>query len=243
MLIWGATDKGKSRAGNQDAYQIIRNEDDTGLCVVCDGMGGARAGDVASKVACETFCDEIKRRTKHNMSIASMRSAMIGAGEIANRVVFQMSNTNAEYSGMGTTLVAAMISGDEVLVMNIGDSRAYLLTNNKLSRITRDHSLAEDMLLSGGLTPEQARNYPGKNLITRALGTEMTIEGDFYPLKMLPGDCLLLCTDGLSNMLEDADIERVLTENVDLGSCCDKLVDFANERGGLDNITVALIAF
>jgi len=241
MRAWGATDQGKARTDNQDVY-YFSCDDDMALCVVCDGIGGARAGKVASKVACDTAVDEIKRRRKAGQKASLSEKSIAEAVEIANRVVYHMSTTNESYYGMGTTMVGALISGGETLVFNIGDSRAYLLSGSKLSRITRDHSAVEHMVEKGDITAEEARSHPDKNLITRALGTDEVVECDFYPLKAKKGEWLLFCSDGLNDMLDDNEMENIMTRDADMSGCCKRLIDAANARGGLDNITVVIVA-
>jgi len=241
MRAWGATDQGKARTDNQDVY-YFSFDDDMALCVVCDGIGGARAGKVASKVACDTAVDEIKRRRKPGQKATSCKKHISEALEIANQVVYRMSQTNDNYNGMGTTMVGALICGGETLIFNIGDSRAYLLSSSKLKRITRDHSTVEDMVEQGNITAEEARSHPNRHLITRALGTDDSVECDFYPLRANKGEWLLFCSDGLNDMLEDHEIEEIMNKDADMSGCYKRLIDEANARGGLDNITVVIVA-
>jgi protein phosphatase len=229
------------RTENQDFFFLdVLHEDNQAICVVCDGMGGARAGNIAARTAVEVFADEVRQRLSANMDMRAVSRLLEDTLEIANHVVYEMSCERAAYNGMGTTLVGAVVIEERAAVINVGDSRAYHIAGGEIIRITRDHSLVEDMLLAGGITAEEARRFPGKNLITRVLGTEPALQGDVYPLRLSKGDCLLFCSDGLTNMLEDHEIYHEFTYG-ELKDCCDRLISKANARGGHDNITVLIL--
>lgn len=242
MNAWGITDKGMVRAQNQDSFFLhVIHEEDQAIVAVCDGMGGARAGNVASELALETFIEAVRHSLKPSPSRKYLKQSLVNAVEHANTRVFERARSGEEYAGMGTTLVGAIISNRTVAVVNVGDSRAYRVGADGISRITRDHSLVEALISKGDLTSEQARSHPGKNLITRALGTEAQVECDLYSFEMTPGEYLLLCSDGLTNVLEDQEILHEVLECGEPSQGCRHLMDMANARGGPDNITVALV--
>ena len=241
MQCWGLTDPGCVRPQNQDAYQIEQLDRNTALCVICDGMGGAKSGNVASSLAVDVFVQEIKRTWTSSMSTAKMDQMLRGAVKLANFTVFDQAVQFEEFTGMGTTLVAALISGRDVTVVNVGDSRCYHVSKNGIRQLTRDHSLVQMMVERGELTPELARSYPGKNFITRAIGTETVVECDLFRHRLERGDCLLLCTDGLSNMMDDQEILFEVVHGINKQQCCQRLLTIAKNRGAPDNVTSILV--
>lgn len=241
MQYWGLTDPGCVRTQNQDAYQMEQLDKNTLLCVVCDGMGGAKSGNVASSLAVDVFVQEVRRTWVPGMDREMVEQMLRGAVKLANFTVYDQAQTIEEFSGMGTTLVAMMLQGKEAVFVNVGDSRAYGFGRNGLRRITTDHSLVQMMVARGDLTPEQARVYPGKNYITRAIGTEAVVECDVFHVDLERGDCLLLCTDGLSNMLDDQEILFEVVHGVNKQQCCQRLLDIAKNRGAPDNVTSVMV--
>lgn len=241
MQYWALTDPGCVRTQNQDAYQIEQLDWNTVLSVICDGMGGAKSGNVASSLAIEVFVQEIKRSWVSGMSPEKIDQMLRGAVKLANFTVFDQSQQFEEFLGMGTTLVAALVHGKEVTVVNVGDSRVYGVDQNGIRRLTKDHSLVQMMIERGELTPERARTYPGKNFITRAIGTEPVVECDLFHHKVERGDCLLLCSDGLSNMMDDQEILFEVVHGINKQYCCQRLLDIAKTRGAPDNATSILI--
>ena len=241
MQYWGLTDPGCVRPQNQDAYQIEQLDRNTLLCVVCDGMGGAKSGNVASTLAVEVFVEEVRRTWVSGMDMADAEQMLRGAVKLANFTVYDQARELEEFDGMGTTLVAFLLSGKEVTVVNVGDSRAYCVSRNGIRRITTDHSLVQMMIERGELTPERARTYPGKNYITRAIGTEAVVECDVYHLMVERGDCLLLCTDGLTNMMDDQEMLFEVVHGINKQHCCQRLLDIAKNRGAPDNVTSVLV--
>ena len=241
MQYWGLTDPGCVRTQNQDTYQLEQLDKNTLLCVVCDGMGGAKSGNVASSLAVDVFVQEVRRTWVPGMDREAVEQMLRGAVKLANFTVYDQAQTIEEFSGMGTTLVAVMLQGKEAVIVNVGDSRAYGFNRNGIRRITTDHSLVQMMVARGDLTPEQARVYPGKNYITRAIGTEAVVECDVFHADLERGDCLLLCTDGLSNLLDDQEILFEVVHGVNKQKCCDRLLDIAKNRGAPDNVTSVLI--
>ena len=241
MEAWGLTDPGKVRSQNQDFYELRELDDDTMLAVVCDGMGGARAGNVASRLAVEVFYQEIERVMDSRLSEKELLRMLKEATELANSAVYEQSLLSDAYVGMGTTLVAALIRGNKAYVVNVGDSRAYHLNREEIHMITEDHSVVEMMVKRGEITREQAKYHPVKNLITRAVGTEETVESDTFVQELKPGDTILLCSDGLSNMMADQEILFEVAHGANRSNCCKRLLDIAENRGAPDNVTVVIV--
>lgn len=241
MQSWGLTDPGCVRKQNQDAYQIEQLDRNTLLCVVCDGMGGAKSGNIASSLAVDVFVEEIRRSWKSSLDGEKIDLMLESAVKLANFTVFDQSQQFEDFSGMGTTLVAALIRGKRVTVVNVGDSRAYKVDADGICQLTKDHSLVQMMVERGELTPELARTYPGKNFITRAIGTEPTVQCDIFHLDVAKGDFILLCSDGLSNMMDDQEILFEVVHGVNKQYCCERLLNIAKNRGGPDNVTSILV--
>ena len=241
MQYWGITDPGCVRAQNQDTYQIEVLDKNTLLCVVCDGMGGAKSGNVASTLAADVFVQEVKRTWTPDMDPEKLDQMLRGAVKLANFTVYDQAQQFEEFDGMGTTLVAVLIQGKSATVVNVGDSRAYCLDEEGIRQITTDHSLVQMMIHHGELTPEQARSYPGKNLITRAIGTESVVECDVFHRRLGKGECILLCTDGLSNLLDDQEILFEVVHGTNKKSSCERLLAIAKNRGAPDNVTCILV--
>lgn len=241
MEWFGLTDRGRVRPTNQDIYQIeVREDNDTALLVVCDGMGGANAGNVASRFAAQSFVEYARGMLDRELDAAKRQALLTHALVQANDTVFSLAGRQPEFRGMGTTLVAALIQGDQVTVLNVGDSRAYLFDGTRLHQLTEDHSYVEEMRRQGRITEADARTHPQKNLITRAVGVEPDVDGDLFEAQLAPGEMLLLCSDGLTGMVEDEKIGQTLKDAKTLALAGDALLTLALEGGGRDNITVAL---
>lgn len=240
MNIWGITDVGAVRHQNQDSYHIELLAEDMALGIVCDGMGGAKAGNVASQLAVETFLETAKAQPPEQWR-NEPEALLHFAAEQANGAVHFRANVDADCRGMGTTMVVALVVGDRAYILNIGDSRCYLVQPEGISRITRDHSLVEDLVARGQITPEQARQHPQKNLITRALGAESRLRADLFRQPMEPGDALLLCSDGLSNVVSDQELLYEVLHGGPAEDCCRRLLDIALSRGAPDNVTAVLL--
>ena len=241
MQYWGLTDPGCVRSQNQDAYQIVQLDRSTVLAVLCDGMGGAKSGNIASSLAIDVFVQELRRVHKPGMSKEAVEQMLISGAKLANFTVYDQAKQFEEFDGMGTTLVAAYITGKKATIVNVGDSRCYHVDREGIEQVTRDHSLVELMVERKELTPEQARNYPGKNYITRAVGTETMVECDLFHVKLERGDALLLCSDGLSNIVDDQEILFEVVHGVNKEYCCQRLLDIAKMRGAPDNVTSVLV--
>ena len=238
IKAWGITDRGVVRHQNQDAYYLDVPDEGLALAVVCDGMGGAKAGNVASTLAVDTFVEALR---SGSVDAQEPNEALAGAAELANRAVFDRAASDPACQGMGTTMVAVLVAGHGAYILNIGDSRCYLVTEEGISRVTRDHSVVEDLVQKGRITPEEARLHPRKNLITRALGAEEHVRADLYRLDLNEGDCLLLCSDGLSNIVTDQEILYEIIHGGEKADCCRRLLDIAMSRGAPDNVTAVLL--
>lgn len=237
MKISSLTDIGAKREMNQD--YLYSSEEAVGklqnLFIVADGMGGHRAGEFASRYAVETIV-ETARKSEKKDSIGILTESIMAA----NRLLKEYADSHREMRGMGTTIVAATVEGHHLLAANVGDSRLYL-AGEQMIQITRDHSLVQEMVRLGEIDQERARNHPDKNIITRAVGVDRNVQIDFFEVNLEPGQRVLLCSDGLTNMVEDHEIQKILQEQEELARKTEKLVELANRNGGKDNITVIII--
>ncbi len=263
MNFFGKSDTGKIRTMNQDSYLIRPICKNATLCVVCDGMGGAKSGNVASELAVKTFAKQVakyaaaKKNKDDILELSSDDACVIldNAAKDTNRSVYKKSQSSADYQGMGTTLVAALFCDDIVYVINVGDSRLYLISDNTITQITHDHSYVQHLIDSGSLTPDEARNHPYRNRITRAVGIKNELDTDIFSVELSSVDLcyLLLCTDGLSGQLAPEDIYEIISSDLDieivtdveaeLGDKIDRLIGAANDAGGPDNITAVLVKY
>ena len=241
MEYWGLSDIGRVRAQNQDAFRIEELDRHTILAVVCDGMGGAKSGNIASRLAIDVFVGEVKNSWKASMTQEQTEQALENAVKLANFTVYDQARQYEEFAGMGTTLVAALLSGKTATIVNVGDSRCYHITRSDIRRITVDHSVVQMMVDRGELTAEEARSYPGRNYITRAVGTEPTVQSDLFAIRVERGDALLLSSDGLHNEVDDQEILFEVVHGVNNDNCCQRLLDIANMRGSPDNVTSVLV--
>ena len=242
MQSWGLTDVGCTRAQNQDAFLIEKLDKHTLLCVVCDGMGGAKSGNIASTLAADVFVQQVKQTWSGEFNQGNVDHMLKNAVKLANFTVFDQAQQFEEFTGMGTTLVAVFIHDKWVTVVNVGDSRAYLIDKVGIHQVTVDHSVVQLMVSRGEITPEQAKTYPGKSLITRAIGTETVVPCDIFHKKVSPGNFLLLCSDGLSNLMDDQEILFEVAHGQEKDRCCQRLLDIAKKRGAPDNVTSVLVA-
>ena len=229
------TDRGRKRPSNEDAFGFSVEH---GVYVVCDGMGGAAAGEVASSIA----VDEVLRHiTAHREPTASLPEAAEQAVCAANEAIYARAQRNARLAGMGTTLVVLVAEERRAWVFNVGDSRCYRLRNGRLEQVTLDHSLVEEQVRMGRMTESEAQRSPLRNVITRALGTQNCVTPDSFELQTEPGDVFLLCSDGLTRELSDRTLESILNCNVALQDRCARLIEAAKKAGGHDNITCVLV--
>jgi PPM family protein phosphatase len=226
---YAGTDTGRQRRANEDSV-LARSP----LFVVADGMGGAQAGEVASRIAVESFHPGLRDASEPEAALATL-------AQEANARIHELSHANAEQAGMGTTLTAAYVGEDDVAIAHVGDSRAYCLRDGQLLRLTDDHSLVDELIRQGRLTPEEAVDHPQRSVITRALGPEAVVEVDTRSFRARGGDVYLLCSDGLTTMIPEEQIAAVLLAHAPLREAGEALIAAANEAGGRDNITVVLI--
>ncbi len=237
LRTFSLTDIGKKRQLNQDI--VFTSEEALGnlpnIFIVADGMGGHKAGDYASRYTVETIVKEVENSEEKN-PIKIIKYAI----EKANENIRSAASADERLEGMGTTVVVATCEGNLLRVANVGDSRLYIV-NREIIQITRDHSLVEEMVRMGGLDKAAARNHPDKNIITRAIGAQDTIEVDFFDVMLEPNDIVLMCSDGLSNMLEDEEIYMILNAQSDIVEKAEELIKAANNNGGKDNIAVIII--
>ena len=238
--LHAAVDPGRARSNNEDS---VATDPGVALAVLADGMGGYNAGEVASTMATGFIQTELSRWLREagdQASDAEVRRAMDICVDNANRAIFNAANTNPQYAGMGTTLVVAVFRDKRLMLGHVGDSRGYRLRGGRLQQLTRDHSLLQEQIDAGLITPEQAAFSANKNLVTRAVGVEDTVLLETHQHEVLPGDLYLLCSDGLSDMLDDTSIAQVLQAHDVLESRVQALIDAANDAGGKDNISVVL---
>ena len=233
------TDPGQVRDHNEDSVTIVKNETGEILMAVADGMGGHKGGEIASSIA----ITHIGKRFIDTSSVGNKEDAINFLKEIvseANMLIYKYTENNPESSGMGTTIVMALITKEFLLFGNIGDSSGFVIKNKKIYKITNDHTLVNLLVASGELTKEQAQHHPRKNVLMRALGASISVEMDVFDVET-DIDGILLCSDGLTNMLDETSIETVLDSDMDIDSKTQKLIKKANNRGGTDNISVAYL--
>ncbi len=242
--VYGLTHTGQIRELNEDSFKIsgFKAGKALGVCVLADGMGGHNAGEVASGIAAELVCDDLVERLDENDS-HKISLNIAAAIDFANSEVYNMSLKNPQQAGMGTTIAVAYVNENSVIIANIGDSRAYLVSDTVIRKITVDHSVVEELVKSGSITKAQARNHPDKNIITRALGTEKFVDADYYDYTPVDGDVILLCSDGLWEMLDDKEIKKIINASENIKTAVKSLIDAANKNGGVDNITVVALQF
>lgn len=241
MKIAARTDAGLVRENNQDSYTACELVGGTVFAVVCDGMGGAAEGALASSEAVKAVKERIAERYYCGMSDISVRSLLVSALEYANRQIYDLSLTDEKYEGMGTTVVAALITDTFAYIAHAGDSRAYKISDGALTQLTRDHSVVQRMVENGEITAEEAADHPSKHIITRALGVDSEIKIDFCQEPFGDEDVIILCSDGLTNFIKTSDILS-LTGDGCYYKFADRLVNLANQNGGGDNITVVTVA-
>lgn len=241
LKIIGATHPGKVRENNQDAYTFRLLSPACGYAVVCDGMGGEKAGDIASQTACQLLTRFFDRDLVENMSEGAVKAVMFSAISAANTKVYSLSKEHKEYSGMGTTLSAAIIMGEEMHLVNIGDSRIYIGDKHGAVQVTKDHTIVQAMVDRGEITLEEAKNHPRRHLITRAVGIGDTLDIDYQMFRLEKGHKVLLCSDGLSNYAEEQTLAKLMKQAAKTGSA-KGFIDHANQMGGSDNVT-AIMAY
>ncbi|WP_442603902.1 Stp1/IreP family PP2C-type Ser/Thr phosphatase [Paenibacillus sp. KN14-4R] len=240
MLMASRTDIGRVRLVNEDRAYIQHQLNGFELAIIADGMGGHQAGDVASQMAIDLIAKEMQQ-VSLSMTFEQREELVLSAIKTANERIYQYASERVIYQGMGTTVVVALASQEELLLAHIGDSRAYRVNGEEITQLTVDHSLVNELVKSGQLTPEEAAHHPRRNVVTRALGTEATIEADIKTIQLEPGEIILLCSDGLSNMIESDDMVRIIHSQDSMDKAVDLLIHEALLAGGDDNITVVLM--
>ena len=247
MIAFGLSDAGRVRSVNEDALLL---DEKSGLFAVADGMGGHNCGEVASRMAVGILQDNINRAAGHvaifgdiDQSFSYQANLLASAIRLANRAIYEAAGSNSAWHGMGTTVAAVLVNNNKVGIAHVGDSRVYLLRQGSLRQITVDHSLVAEQLRKGLISSEEAITSKQKNIITRALGHEATVEVDLYDLEILGGDRLLICSDGLTGMVTDQEIAALIQSRSEPQLACRDLVEQSNARGGLDNITALLLYF
>ncbi len=242
MRFYAKSDKGQQRKVNQDSYGCHISTGDIGFFIVADGMGGHNAGEVASALAVETFINSAKENVKAT-DLDSLRDFISENLKKANETILYKASLSYEQRGMGTTAVVAIVSDGKTIIGNVGDSRAYHVTQGKILQITSDHSYVEQLLKAGSIDAEEAKNHPRQNEITKAIGDKYYTMPDFFECDCNSGDALLLCSDGLNKMISDTEILDIITSNDEPEKICDTLIKAANDAGGRDNITAIVILF
>ena len=241
MRVFGITDRGAVRKENQDCFRFDAPEGgDIVTAVLCDGMGGAQAGSVASNMAADAFMSHAANSLDDESSPSDMREILLDAVNDANIKVYDKSFSDFACMGMGSTLVALLMNGRRTFVANVGDSRAYLITRRRIEQITQDHSYVAELFRKGELTKEEARNHPRKNIITRAIGVEASVKCDIFEVKVPTGGALLLCSDGLSNLVSDEEILATVEKSAAPDEAAQRLLTLALERGAPDNVTILI---
>ncbi len=243
MEIAACCDVGKVRRVNEDGCYISAFADDCGFLIVADGMGGHRGGSTASQMAVEEIRRSLAGQTFLKKSAEQIEGWMKRAVEQANQAVYERALSEDSLSGMGTTVVLSIVVKQTLYTLNVGDSRLYYIRSGNIIQVTKDHSVVQELIDLGEITPEEATVHPSKNIITRAVGTDCNVEYDFYVQNMQPNDVALLCTDGLSNMLSDAEILALNKDGISMEAYVKSLVHEANARGGYDNITALAVRF
>lgn len=244
IQLWGNTDVGVVRKQNEDGYFFRRSRNGRcGYAVVCDGMGGANAGEVASEIAVRAFVEKADQLIQEEIDLPVMRQTILDAVARCNGQIRERAAENAECAGMGTTIVCMLYNGTEAVVGNIGDSRAYLLDEHGMVQVTEDHSLVQEMVNRGELTHYQAQRHPSRNVITRALGVDEHVTCDLFDLTPKVGQYLLLCSDGLTGEVSEPEIYYEIFQSEQPETACERLIDLAKQRGGHDNITLVVAAF
>ncbi|MDR0532220.1 MAG: Stp1/IreP family PP2C-type Ser/Thr phosphatase [Oscillospiraceae bacterium] len=240
MRVAAKTDPGQVRRANEDCYSVGELPNGVVWAVICDGMGGAAGGNIASQTAVRYIAEAIVASWQEHMSPRAAKHLLVSALDNANLRVYDLAQANEELTGMGTTVVAVIVDNGLAYIAHAGDSRAYLCDGREMIQLTKDHSVVQVMVDSGQITEDEAKTHPRKNLITRALGVSDTLEADYCEEELPPGSLLLLCTDGLTNAVAPEEIPGILAES-GFADLADALVRRANENGGPDNITVVAV--
>ena len=240
MAVFSKTDVGKKRTVNQDAFFTGEFDNGATFAVVCDGMGGAAAGNVASERAASMIFNYVVRSYSPKMNSVSIEKMLRAAVETANDEIWELASRKEDYFGMGTTAVAVLVADNLIHVVHVGDSRAYLIDADSIEKLTTDHSIVQDLLSKGEITEAEAKTHPKRNIITRAVGADKTVVCDYNITLKTESSSVLICTDGLSNLLSEEELIGTV-HSLPPEECVESLINQANEKGGPDNITAVLI--
>ncbi len=240
LTIIGKTDIGMIRKQNQDSFKYGTLPDNSVWAVVCDGMGGENGGEVASSLAVDSISQSITRSYRSDMTANSVRTMLLSAISAANIRVYDKAMSSEALSRMGTTVVTTVVAGGVAHIAYAGDSRVYHLSGSSVEQVTKDHTMVQALVERGEITSDQAKNHPQKHVITRALGVEQGIDIDYCEVQAAIGDVLMICTDGLTNFVEESEMVDIVRKSGAEG-CLDALINTANSRGGADNITIVAI--
>lgn len=240
MKIYSKTDVGRKREINQDAFYVGEFDNGAAFAVVCDGMGGAKSGNVASEKAATVISEYIVKSYSPKMGSVAIENLLRAAVQSANSEVYELSHSGEDFEGMGTTAVVALVVDNLAHIVHVGDSRAYLVTATEIEQLTIDHSIVQAMVSKGEISAEEAKNHPRKNIITRAVGAEKDVMCDYNIVLKPDNATLLLCTDGLSNPVDEQTLFETV-KNTPAELCAETLVNKANEAGGPDNITAVIV--
>lgn len=241
MKIVSLTDIGLVRKSNEDSYKVGSLSKNVAWAIVCDGMGGANGGNVASHMAVDVLTKGLDFSYCEDMSDEAIKNMLISAAYNSNSILYETASRNDFLKGMGTTLILALVVNDVIHLVSAGDSRAYLITKTEVTQITRDHSIVQDMVERGEITKDEAQNHPQKNIITRALGVDQFINVDYYEITFDPDNILFICTDGFSNYVSNEKLFEI-SHSVKFDCLAKECVNFAKQCGGGDNITVVAIS-
>lgn len=242
MNVGGESNKGLVRGVNQDSMYLPK-KNCLPLFIVADGMGGHKAGEVASRLTVDIISKEIMQKASNISNLKVASNTIKNAIELANKEVFEYSLSHEECNGMGTTVTLGYVYNNSFIVAHVGDSRAYYLRNKKLVRITEDHSLVNELIKTGEITRSEALNHPQRNVILRAVGTDTDINIDIDIVKINASDIFIICSDGLTNMIDESKIQEIFEKTEDIEHACELAIESAIEKGGKDNITVIGIRF
>ena len=240
MKLVGNTHVGMVRAKNEDTYRYGVLDDGTVWALVCDGMGGVHGGQLASAIAADMVSEKIKKCYNPAMSVSSLEHLLLSSIATANVIVYDRGDVDVSLKGMGTTIVAAVVKGNEACIAHVGDSRAYITDGKEIKQITKDHSLVQEMYDSGKITFEEFESHPQKNIITRAMGVNEEVEIDFNFVCVNENEAIILCSDGLSGLVDEKEMLRIYCET-ELEQLADRYIEAANKAGGKDNITVVVM--
>lgn len=240
MIVFGTSDIGRQRSSNQDEYRTGNFGAGVTFGLVCDGMGGEKAGNVASHMACDTICAYLEQHLTPQTPQEEYKQILISAIRIGNETVYEQSLLHQQYTGMGTTAVLVIAASDKAYIAHVGDSRVYMLRDGEITQVTTDHSLVQTLLEQGEITADEMHTHPQKNMITRAVGINNVVDVDYIEISDTTDTIFLLCSDGLTNGCSDEEIKNVIL-NSKMEQICINLIERANDAGGNDNITAVVM--